>query len=83
MQNKKSKIKVTKGEALEIFGALQALSQQNIEAWYPISRNLQRFKPVIKELEEEKGILQQKFGEKDETGNLKYLDPQRRMIDIS
>lgn len=83
MENKRKKITVTKGEALEIFGALQLLSQQNIKAWYPISRNIQRLKPFIKELDEDKLIIQEKFGEKDEQGRLKYIDPQKRMIDIT
>ena len=64
--------KLTNQDVLLIFEALKYLSDKETKAWYGISRNLQKIKPLTKSYHELKNEIIEKCAEKDEQDKVKY-----------
>lgn len=73
-------VTVTKQQLVNISGSLSRLSLIATEAWYPISRNIKSIRPLMDEISQIKEDMFNKLAEKDEKGQLVYINPEEKDI---
>lgn len=64
----------TKIELVEIFAAFTVLGQRDLAIWYPISKNMQKLKPIIQDYNDLKDVIVKKFAILDEEGKPKIVN---------
>lgn len=74
------KVKLTKGEVLKVSAGINVLALSPTKAWYAVSRNQKKLAPVVKQIFEEKQLIFDKLGQRNEKGQLVYTDETKQKI---
>lgn len=75
-------MKITKQKLLAISASLNYLASNDTAAWYQVGRNLKRIEAPVKELEATKNTILEKFMQKDDKGEVLFLDEAKTKLDL-